>query len=98
MTHARPTKRLVAIIRRPYTGAPSRHLVGIPPMRGEAETRERLAVPRLLVIESRVDGIFRDRYLGREVGDIWHQSVEEAQDQAVAEYGENLGAWIEVPE
>ena len=56
-------------------------------------------VPRLLVLESRSDGIFLDRYdaLGREAGDTWHESVVDAKEQALAEYGKHVGRWTEVP-
>ena len=58
-----------------------------------------MAVPRVVVLESRPDGIFLDRYdeSGDEVGDTWHQSFDEASTQALAEYGENLGSWTTVP-
>jgi hypothetical protein len=93
-------ERLVAIIRRPYTGAAPRHYIGVPPMGGRTDTRERMRVPRVLVIDTRADGIFLDRYDedGEEAGDTWHQSVEEAKKQADTEYGENAGPWTEVPE
>lgn len=94
-------KRLVAVVRRPYHGSLSRHYVGLPPMEaGDPDTRERLAVPRVLVIESRPDGIFLDRYgeSGDEVGDTWHQSIDDAKEQAQVEYGSHLGDWTEVPE
>ena len=31
-------------------------------------------------------------------GDTWHASVESAREQAVDEYDEALGAWVDVPE
>ncbi len=94
-------ERFVAVVRRPYNGEASRHYVGLPPMAtGEADMRERMAVPRVLVLENRPDGIFLLRHdeAGEEAGDTWHQSVEDAKEQAVAEYGGNLGPWTEVPE
>lgn len=92
--------RLVAIVRRPYTGGASRHRVGLPPVEGEADARERLAVPRVLVLESRPDGVFLDRHdeAGDHAGDTWHESIEDAKAQALAEYRDNLGRWIDVPE
>lgn len=95
-----PPDRFIAIVQRPYKGEPSRHFVGLPPIDSdEADTRERMAVPRVLVVESRADGVFLDRYdeAGEEAGDTWHRSIEEAKAQAQTEYGENLGAWTEVP-
>jgi hypothetical protein len=66
----------------------------------EPDTREQLDVPRVVVLESRADGIFLNRYdeTGDEVGDTWHQSFEEAKEQAAAEYADNLGPWTEVPQ
>lgn len=93
--------RFVAVVRRPYEGAPSRHYVGLPPIDpGDPDTRERMAVPRVLVLESRPDGVFLDRYdeSGDEAGDTWHQSIDDAKEQAQVEYGEQLGPWTEVPE
>jgi hypothetical protein len=58
-----------------------------------------MVVPRVLVLESRPDGIFLDRFdeAGDEAGDTWHQSIDDAKAQAVAEYGGHLGSWTEVP-
>jgi len=92
--------RVVAAVQRPYDGARSRHFLGVPPMEpGEPDTRSRMAIPRVLVIEVRPDGVFLDRYeeSGGEVGDTWHESIDDAKAQASAEYGENLGSWIDVP-
>jgi hypothetical protein len=93
-------ERFVAVLRRPDGGEPSRHYIGLPPMEtGEPDTRQQMTVPRVLVLESRPDGIFLDRFSesGDEAGDTWHQSIDDAKAQAVAEYGENLGSWTEVP-
>jgi hypothetical protein len=93
--------RFVANLLRPYTGEPSRHLVGLPPMEaGGTDTRERMAFPRVLVLESRPEGTFLNRYddSGGEVGYTWHQSIDDAKEQAVAEYGKNLGPWIKMPD
>lgn len=93
--------RFVAIVRRPYRGEPSRHFVGLPPMEaGESDDRERMALARVLVLQSGPDGITLDRYddSGAEAGDTWHQSIDDARDQALDEYGTNLGPWVEVPD
>lgn len=93
-------ERFVAVLRRPYEGDPSRHYVGLLPMdTGEPDIRHRMGVPRVLVLESRSDGIFLDRFddSGDEAGDTWHESMDDARAQALAEYGENLGSWTEVP-
>lgn len=93
-------ERFVAILRGPYGGEPSRHYVGVPPTgSGDRDTRERIAVPLVLVLERRPDGIFLDRFndLGDEAGDTWHESIDDAKAQAVAEYGDHVGSWTEVP-
>jgi len=38
---------------------------------------------------------FLDRFAedGRSVGDTWHQSIDEAREQAEDEYGDALSAW-----
>lgn len=93
--------RFVAVVRDPYEGRPSRHYVGMPPMDpGDPDTREQMPVPRVLVLETRPDGIFLDRYdeSGEEAGDTWHQSIDDAKEQAQVEYGDQLGPWTEVPE
>ena len=42
--------------------------------------------------------LFRYTVHGEIGGDTWHPSVAEARAQAVEEYGEALGPWMEVPE
>jgi hypothetical protein len=66
---------------------------------GDRDTRQPMPVARVVVLESRPDGIFLDRFAesGEEAGDTWHQSIGDAKEQALAEYGESLGAWTEVP-
>ena len=66
---------------------------------GDPEVLHRMPVPRVVVLESRPDGIFLDRFdeSGDEAGDTWHESLDDAKAQAVAEYGENLGSWTAVP-
>ena len=61
---------------------------------------EALGWPRVLVIEYRPDGIFLLRYTedGSFAGDTWHQALEDAQAQAVYEYGSSLSTWTAIPE
>lgn len=78
-----------------------RHFTGLPPeLSGGRDTRERLPWPRVLLIESKNDGIFLNRATkdGAFCGDTWHLSIDDAKAQAESEYGEAMGAWIEVPE
>jgi hypothetical protein len=95
------SKRLVAMIRREDVKLPSRNFVGLPPMEsGEPDTRRRLPIPLIIVVSTRPDGIFLERFdkTGADAGDSWHQSIEEAKEQAREEYGESLGAWTPVPD
>ena len=41
--------------------------------------------------------LFRYTAHGEFGGDTWHPSVSHARDQATEEYGDALGAWMEVP-
>jgi hypothetical protein len=65
----------------------------MPPMKpGEPDARQRMAIPRVVVIESRPDGVSLDRFdeSGASVGDTWHESIDDAKAQAWAEYAENF--------
>jgi hypothetical protein len=94
-------ERLVAVIRREDVKLPSRNFVGLPPMEtGEPDTRRRLPIPLIILITTKPDGIFLERFdeAGTEAGDSWHQSLEEAKEQARAEYDESIGVWTPVPD
>ena len=56
-------------------------------------TRMRMEVPRVFLLERWPDGIFLDRYdeAGDEVGDTWHQSVDDAREQALPSTARILG-------
>ena len=76
------------------------HFQGLPPdLEGLHGEREQLPQGRVLVIEQKPDGIFLYRYApdGTFAGDTWHQSVEEALEQADYEYGHLVARWQEVP-
>lgn len=95
------SKRLVAVVRREDVKLPSRNFVGLPPLgEGEPDTRGRLPIPLIIAILSKPDGIFLERFdeTGTDAGDSWHQSVEEAKEQAREEYGESIGVWVSVPD
>jgi hypothetical protein len=64
--------------------------------------RQYFPVADILVLEmGTVDeqGVFLYGYTatGEFCGDTWHQSIEDAQDQAACEFGYALGEWEEVP-
>ena len=42
--------------------------------------------------------LFRYTAFGEAAGDTFHPSVEQARAQAADEYGEALGAWVDVPD
>jgi hypothetical protein len=95
------SKRLVAVIRRENVSQPSRNFVGLPPMEpGEPDTRRRLPIPLVIVISTKHEGIFLERFdeAGADAGDSWHQSIEEAKEQAREEYGESVGVRTPVPD
>ncbi|HWF19852.1 MAG TPA: hypothetical protein VG754_11320 [Verrucomicrobiae bacterium] len=73
---------------------------GFPPdLTGNEETREKMPLPCLLVIEEKPDGVFLFRYKldGQCVGDTWHESVKEAQEQASFEYQLLSSEWKSIP-
>lgn len=89
---------LFAVVGRPDIAPQSRHSVGYPaPISGSRP--EPLAWPRVVIIELRIDGVFLVRYADDEsfAGDTWHQSLEDAQLQAVSEYGQQVGDWSPIP-
>lgn len=55
--------------------------------------------PEVVFIDDSKSGwfLFRYTYGGEFAGDTWHQSLEQAKDQASYEYGSSLGEWIAVP-
>jgi hypothetical protein len=94
------TIRLAALINADAAEPKVGHFRGLPPeLTGGQDDRERLPGPRVVVIKEDPDGIFLYRYTedGSVVGDTWHQSVDEAKEQASFEYGELLNEWREVP-
>jgi hypothetical protein len=47
----------------------------------EPDTRRALPIPLIIVVSTRPDGIFLERFdeTGADAGDSWHQSIEEAK-------------------
>jgi len=92
--------RMVAVLRGSRDPLKVVHYSGMPPeLTSEKDSRQRLPHPRVVFIESKEDGVFLTRYGegGVFAGDTWHQSIEDAKQQAVYEYGDILGPWHEVP-
>ena len=78
----------------------SRHFRGLPPeLTSGVDTREKLGRAAYLVIEQKPDGVFLERFdeRGEPVGDTWHRSIPEAEDQARHEFGNTLTAWEDIP-
>jgi hypothetical protein len=96
-------KRLLVNVLLPRIGPRERgrHHEGLPPELTDGEDhRVPLSHPAILAIEESPRGqIFLYRYSsdGESVGDTWHQSVEEAIEQAEGEYRDVLGPWLRVP-
>ncbi len=67
---------------------------------GGPDTRRRMSIPLIIVVSTRPDGIFLERFdeTGVDAGDSWHQSIEEAKEQAREEYGESIGVWAPIPD
>lgn len=81
-----------------------KHFIGQPPeltpRKLIRKKRKKLPWPQVLLIEQKDGGflLFRIAKKGAYAGDTWHQSLEEAKQQAEFEYGELLGEWEAVPE
>lgn len=92
------TVDLYACVLTPDINPPSRHSTGMPPTLSD-EGSERMAWPRVLLIEFRDDGIFLVRYSidGEFAGDTWHQALDDALHQARVEYGDQVGEWRAFP-
>jgi hypothetical protein len=89
--------RLFATIAPVDLHPPSRHLAGFPKELNEGAPTA-LPWPALIVIHQKSDGVFLDRLTldGETAGDTWHMSVDDAKDQAAAEYAGMLSKWSEV--
>lgn len=78
----------------------TRHFKGLPAeLTAARELPEEMPWPRILVIRQSKRGFFLDRYNedGESAGDTWHQSIDEAREQALAEYNGSVGRWRAVP-
>jgi hypothetical protein len=76
----------------------TRHYLGLP---AEVGGKDQIDLPdaEIALIELDESGVFLIRYLinGDFAGDTWHQTVEEAKDQARYEYGTIENDWIAIP-
>ena len=77
-----------------------KHYEGLPPdLTGGIDTRKLLSKPFAVLLEETTEGIFLHRIdsSGNFITDTWHQSFEQAKEQAKFEYENALGNWFEVP-
>jgi hypothetical protein len=92
--------RFLSLLTLRNSGAKTRHFVGLPPeLTGGKDTRQEMGTAYFLTIEEEADQIFLYRF-GKDgacVGDTWHRNVDEAKEQALYEYGDAVGQWIDVP-
>jgi len=92
--------RYVTLVRPTDIHPTTRHFKGLPgELTREPSSLEEMPWPRILVIRQSTRGFFLDRYTeeGDSAGDTWHQSFDDAQEQALIEYNGSVGAWREVP-
>jgi len=90
---------LVALVEKSVRARQGRHFTGLPPeLTGDVDNRQKLPPALVLIIEEKADGIFLFRFTEDRAfaGDTWHQTIDEAIDQAIHEYGELH--WKKVPE
>lgn len=92
--------RLIARLIAQPLRAKVRHYRGLPPeLTSGDDLREQMPSAAIVLIETKPDGTFMVRFAadGQVVGDTWHQTIEEAQEQAMFEFGNSLSDWIAVP-
>jgi len=93
--------RFAALIEQTDIHPASRHSVGMPLGLGRpSDSQESMPWPRIVLTRQGGRGVFLDRFTedGESAGDTWHESLEDARDQALEEYNGSLGRWHEVPE
>lgn len=91
--------RIGAIIRATDIRPGTIHRRGLPPGLGRETVQSPMAWPACVVIGPQPGGIFLIRYSsdGEEVGDTWHQSTDEAREQASEEFDGLISDWHHVP-
>jgi hypothetical protein len=73
---------------------------GLPPqLTSGDDLREQMPSAVVVLIEPKPSGIFLVRFAadGQVVGDTWHRTIEDAQEQATFEFGSLLSNWMTVP-
>jgi hypothetical protein len=93
--------RSFAVLPDKITPLKTNQFLGLPPeLTDGKDERQARGFARFLLIEEKPEGFFLYRFdkTGKCVGDTWHVSEEEAQEQADYEYGEGAKSWSSIPE
>lgn len=93
-------KKLFTLLKNSKKITKTKHYVGLPPELTEGEDNRRiLPLPDVLIIEETQEGIFLYRYTskGDFCGDTWHNTIDEAKEQAKFEYGDSINEWKQIP-
>lgn len=82
------------------TDQPIRQFWGVPRPGSTDFDKVEMRWPRVVVLFAYEDGPMLYRYTaaGQFAGDTWHESLEQARDQASFEYSAALGPWHEIPD
>ena len=77
----------------------TRHMIGLPPELGHSVPPIDMPPARYLLIEELDEGHFLFRFAGdgSDGGDTWHESFEDALEQAAFEYGLTEDSWQPIP-
>ncbi len=98
--HSEDIPMYVAALKPLPEGMESGQFVGLPDEIAGIGFHSALPLPDVLMIVGNRDVFYLLRFLssGEEVGDTWHQTVEEAKRQADLEYEGCVGRWLDVPD
>jgi hypothetical protein len=94
-------QRLYALVRAQALEPRVPHSIGFPRDADPEADQTSLPWPDVVVIdEVSIGNVFLYRLTDRGdmAGDTWHQSVEDAVEQAAFEYGSLIGTWSTIPE
>ncbi len=77
-----------------------RHYTGFPSALSSNDQQRDMPRAAVLIIETEEDGVSLYRVCsdGAFAGDTWHQTVEEAKEQTIFEYGAGISEWFLLPD
>jgi hypothetical protein len=77
----------------------TRHMIGLPPGLDDSDPPSEMPPARYVLVEQLDEGHFLFRFAsdGSDGGDTWHQSLEQALEQAAFEFGLTEDAWKPIP-